>query len=991
MFFGFILTYLANADFCCTKPCDFAPLCTSYGLPENITTTKYILEDGTEVLNPDTWGFYELVIGNPIAPGDLLFLIPYFHYAVCTVGGFRNKQCEDDLKSNATLTKTYSGGLMFCNDTNLHFLGYQNNVTCTNNATAFCYCNLYTVSPQMRIYVNDVPKIVAQALNGWWTDMYFIPGNGTNPEFYNLNPNYKRSLASESSNGQYFVTYENFNIKVLVDERSIGSVAIIQKGNSKEVWMLQNLENNYQIPSTSRILSEPLNIVILKDNELVYQGSFEIVGRSECSSPDCTFCLEAFENIWGCWSPTQRKTLFIILIVVFLLLFSKFQNLVYNTIFFVKFVGYYIILCPLWILLSCLSTPFVKDSKMWATKVISCLYRYFLKPSNEIKEMREALVETGLGDPKPAEMDKFVNQEPKKVQRPNKTVMVVEDTAPLNDTKDTSGGFRRADPTRFFTVLCLISIITPGMCCDSGLFISANSTSCTRISATSETCQMSLQFLTTLDLYGKTCFTLVDSSNRTLGTGSLTYETFSETIPLLTSYFTSDWDLQSSSVRRCEGGGGCTTSICNSVVSNQDKTANNHFSNVNITNFPGRVYCTKTQESIFESFCVISGLGCLFGAYSLLPKLPVIKVMDRSTPVFQSTMLLSIIFSDGNRYQQRFSLTNTQTVLGFKATVIGNFLTSPTTFQYNKIAQRDAAFKLINAAPQNTPTKAMLGDIQATSASSLFSGGQQAFAYDSSIISSSFTSNRYVFTPSTHGADYFNNGRFLPAIIEGTYWSISSGNLVGIRSNAPAVAVKIETVGNYTLTRNIDLVCPSTGAPYTVTGCYTCPMGSLLTLKIKSTCMPGIIRFQVDNPKITLRTTSTYINITESSYPIYFDTSDKISDFKLTLIGNAGTPSISIHYVASDYVPVINSTVLPPQLSPDVSPNKDNSLTDNLSGFDSFLDFFITDIPNFFDDMFSGLSDWWVYLVVAIIAAAIIFLIIMRFMRPKQVMNYKLA
>jgi len=200
----------------------------------------------------------------------------------------------------------------------------------------------------------------------------------------------------------------------------------------------------------------------------------------------------------------------------------------------------------------------------------------------------------------------------------------------------------------------------------------------------------------------------------------------------------------------------------------------------------------------------------------------------------------------------------------------------------------------------------------------------------------------------------WTNAPGFPRIIDGNLFTCNSSSIIGdITADSPAVLVSISTLGTYNLVRNLNAVCPS-GSLVTAGGCRSCEESATAVVEIKSICLDGLISLNVSDPEIILLTTSINIDTNLRNITIYFKTAKKDNDFNLIFIpSNSDKANLVIRVVFKAYENfTLNYHYNEEGAAIDVTPDSSTG-SENKSTWESFLDFFTEDIPDFF----SGITD----------------------------------
>jgi hypothetical protein len=321
----------------------------------------------------------------------------------------------------------------------------------------------------------------------------------------------------------------------------------------------------------------------------------------------------------------------------------------------------------------------------------------------------------------------------------------------------------------------------------------------------------------------------------------------------------------------------------------------------------------------------------------------------------------------------------------FKMTILGSLVSSSLTeFGDNKVVQTQGQTKIMPACDPNVPQAYNLGDIQANFGSSFSTRDPSAFIYATDLFTEAEESKSEAYTFAEPGSNQLANYDALPQAFGGNIWyDTADGYLSSNISDAGALVVQLDTIGNFTFTRILDVVCPG-GELVSVSGCYDCDSGCSAILSLKSTCMPGVVMIQADESYIDINTISLVINNTLSEYYIFFVTSQGINNFNMIIIGTGENISIPITFTAVQSPDIDNRT----QTHSDHSYHSGDHDWSSWSGFKNGLgDFFKNDIGKFFDRIFKGLGKWWEYLIGAIIIIIIIFATLLLFPSFKNVIG----
>lgn len=478
--------------------------------------------------------------------------------------------------------------------------------------------------------------------------------------------------------------------------------------------------------------------------------------------------------------------------------------------------------------------------------------------------------------------------------------------------------------------LVLISS-TDALSCSTSPVIAVSNAICTQTSGTTESCSVS--YSSTLTINGPNqmiCLNLVDSAGKNIGVVNVTYVNRTDVATLTDQYVTARWQSSSQSAYGCYLNGWCSSSCPSQGTS---RTAFGF--SYSLQGWPGVSECRRSGAG-WANGCFYYDDGCVWDQYTL-------AYMDSAMTVAQPTTLsmtpyLSVSVQ-GNNTPSLFAQTSTSVTIGqLKIDVLGTFVGTTSLFGSNQVVYNSTKKYYGLASMKNAPTQQNVGDIQASSMSSLTTVGANAFIYDPNIVSKTDNSNSEQFFFKNPG---MNNIRFFstfPLTIGDSVWDFSSGSLRSSASNPGPLVFTLSTTSPVTMVRTRTVVCPE-GSLIQASGCFNCEVGSTVIVSLKSKCSAGTAIVTTDDPHITIGTRTLDLLNSASSFYITIYTTIQVNSFSLKISGETDFIYIPVSFAAVQNISnVRNDTTIPGDSSTSTTASSSGSLYYDFSSWGNFID-----------------------------------------------------
>jgi hypothetical protein len=642
---------------------------------------------------------------------------------------------------------------------------------------------------------------------------------------------------------------------------------------TKDGWSYQSafIEPNQvvRIDEMAKARSGRFEVKVICGNNVCHHSSIFVDFTRDCVIVDCIFCWEVYSSL-NCL-PFSYKV------------FAALITLLFMSLIIAILPCFWILIKTIWM---CLMFP------------KKCCWPYMNK---KIKEADKYIKKINISDENIENSREHERENRNYDDIYEKEVVVLKaDKSSDRRQQPSNSVFNRPNPNAFIYVVLLsyFIICASAITCSSSPPISVSSPSCVSTSASAESCTFTFSTTVTIPYPGaSSCLTFIDSQNKVLGNMNVTYINRTDIAYLTTSYYTGRWKPLSSSFHGCYQNGWCDDSCATATTRNMYG-----FSSL-IASWPGLTYCRRSCGCA-GCGCFFCDAGCVVSGYSLqyLDSAMAVSEINR----LSYTSYLSYAYSGT---VQTFAQSTSSVNIGpFKVDYIGSFSGDVQTYFGTKnVIFNSTSSYWGEASSLNSPTQQNIGDIQATSLTSLQSPTTTSFIFDPNIISSVSQDKSDNFYFSNPGMNNINLYPKFPAMIGGQLWTYTTGYIKSVAISPGPVVLTVTTQSPITLTRTKTTVCPK--ALYlSGSGCFSCDAGSTIIIKASSTCSPGLVLVSADVAYVSISTKSIDLLTTDKNFEIDLLTTNQINSFNIILASDGNTITIPVSFAAVENVTLRNDT-----------------------------------------------------------------------------------
>jgi len=682
------------------------------------------------------------------------------------------------------------------------------------------------------------------------------------------------------------VVADRDTVRITVDDIT-GLVVYV----NKDTWAHQSVINSQiytiSIPQIAKMRSGDFEIVVMRSNDRCHDSKHFVDYTINCQIIDCIYCWEVF---------------------------SSFNCLPFSYKAFAAFA----------MMLTTLSIVAMFPC-MWA--VIYLLWTFSMVPYKMV---------SGCIREKSRELNKKMKKYQDKTDCVEEEEVIKEEISEeVNNSDGTRSKVKRVRKGGmeylFLGLICLSIPVANSLSCTTSPVISVSSAVCTQNSGTTEACTVSYSSTVTIPAPNTMiCLNLVDSLGKNIGVVNLTYVNRTDVATLTNQYVTARWQSSTSSAYGCYNNGWCTSS-CPSLGSSRTAFGFSYA----LQGWPGVSECRRSGAG-WSNGCFYYDDGCVWDQYTLAY---LDSVMTVASPTSMSMTPFITLSVQGNSTVSTFGQTSSSLTIGsIKVDVLGTFVGSTSLFGSNSVIFNSTKSYWGLVSAKNAPTQQNIGDIQASSVSSLTTVGSSAFIYDPAIVSKIDNSNSEQFFFKNPGMNNIGYMSQFPLTIGDSVWSYSSGILRSAASNPGSLVLTISTTSPITMTRTRTVVCPE-GTFMQASGCYNCQTGATVMLSLRSKCSIGDAIITTDEPTITIGTRT--ISLTNSLQPFSLTiyTSKQVNSFNLKISGETDFIYVGVSFAAVQNISdVRNDTVVPPSSSSVSTASSAGSLYYDFGSWSGFID-----------------------------------------------------
>jgi len=767
--------------------------------------------------------------------------------------------------------------------------------------------------------------------------------------------NNKRSVKRDVSQYNADVSLDNHVLDIVITPSTLVMVHVTKHKFKQSFEMTQSFSQ--ALPEHLFLSSGYINVVIVKNGEIVKYIDLYVIGEKICRMKDCMMCWDAYSN-FKCM-PSSSKFVFVFMIIAICVMLLAFVPIV----FYIGAAIFQILYCPLKFCF--LVTKGILKSKMM--KDIS----FGLK--DKIKKTKEySLVEAEEGTSKKEEELSSTSQ------------------ALSNNNQKADQSAQRPRPFIVFkprnsSALLLVAFFFAigAHACTNGIFVPSTFNNCVRISETEETCSVVSQLTFSLqDIGASACFTIV-TNNTPIATIEVKF--VSERVRLITTadYITATHDGYFQSVRKCSEKSSCPEE-CDPYYPGKfvgsrytPPRDDGPIDDPKVTGWPGKTTCYRSAgDGCSWNGCQECGDPCVFSSYGLYVYNP--RTVTSISYQERDPKLMVIACPNGKDCQtSTISVKGTPTasVYGY-VTMIGSLQGQFIDFGNKKIIVEDkTSIHLKEACAVGAPVAGAVGDIQSDSIPRMMGGGFNAFQYAEDIVTRLDSKRSTTYTFKQAGSRQLDDSSKLPVVYSGNTWSLGEDGYIGADLKTTGAVLGIyQSSEELTFTRTINQICPRFSVK-NASGCYNCSSGSSVLISARSVCMPGLVIVSITEENPVLFTKSIALTNSLSDFVLQIATNQRQNKFTLTLASTIDAiekVSLTVEFTAIEYI-----EIQPPNNTENSNGTKDTGGGGDFSLSNIFKDPFKA-VGDFFKDMASGKLSWWLILafVVLIVIALIVIAVI---------------
>jgi hypothetical protein len=734
-------------------------------------------------------------------------------------------------------------------------------------------------------------------------------------------------------------------------------VVVARKFQWSHVYHCSYGQCSFKLPFDVSVNSGPILFTVVTGTESCGETRTHIVGTNLCRSSDCIFCQNAFEHM-KCLQPAEEFLLVFIFIMLFLMIVIMFPMIIFWTIWFIRM----LVCLPWtvsWMAMKVYTSPFAKDSrKKW-----DAAREYMVGKDRELLPATTTEVQ-----PEPV----------KKGGRSLPTWAIVGVVIALT-----------IDSTQAFMFPCSASSV-----------VAADYETCTTYGPMDEyrNCTMRNQMEITIPALGtSSCIDVyreTDAGNEVVATIEVTYLHAKDEIVTGGAYWTAEYSTSSCLISKLKskGSAGCTgSSVCGRVSTNERPITQD---------FGGDACLYRTENQYGCSWCSggSNDEGCAMWAYGITPISWRYQVRNMISQTLTPTIRINITDQLGVSTVEDLSITATQRNLGkYLVQALGNLNRNTINLAFSglKVVRREGSplAWIAPASPTNSPTRNMIGDIQAVSSAALvtgaFSTNVAEFIYAQDLITPQNNCPSpvtfVVSTPGIRQLSVLNDGIFpLPHLQSSDLWvwNPTTSKLTANVSAPPAVVVSLTLSDGLHFSIFSAIVCPQ----FTIvnaTGCSNCNQGFLIIIEAVSTCSGGPVDVSLNDNTYNLNTPVVTLTRSNAIYEIRGFTPFEETTFLLTLRNGEFSQSESVYIVTPSLAPNLTDSSGVTDCSNGATCVNSTKQTKSEWRKDlkpgGFADFFKSTIPDFFKGIFDGLGSGvmnFLMVVIMLVMVAIGFMLL---------------
>jgi len=692
---------------------------------------------------------------------------------ICKKNNVVNLECENRCL-NASTNLACSGDTVYCNDFN-----------CSVNYD--CYCSAIILNSTMYVSIND----------------YLVTGEFAirNVSLINNAEHVKHPLITSF--------LEDYFIRIITDTTPLECILV--KDTFSELIPLSQSPYEERLTDIATQTSGTLDLKCYYQGSLVHVNSFWVYGINKCAMVD-GFNYEAMYKNFKC-APNRYQFYFVLIHFGYVLIFLALCGGILAI--FVK--CFTCIVTPILVLLN-----FIKRKTTKSVKVTW----------DKIKEEDETSIQMDIAK---AKAESLVER-----RSPNAAPSWQTDLETVQGAKKDNMGvyIMKNNRRKYLYMFAFIALMLPlaiaNEVCDSVITLSTIENSCV-IAGRNKTCDFKPNVQLIFNNVRETACMDIMNGDEHMGQLRIKYKELIASYNLVNQYFTCDHYLTSTNVHRCAGQGNCVDTKCEDMSPHQ-KDLYGETTNEFIIGYPGLASCRKACGCA-ACGCISCNHGCVFSAYSVLPKGPCGTIYKPSNLQWHQMLEISFRQNFGNLTTVAIMENGFVNLGGIQFSIVGLF--QQTVYNFNEdYVLESGSYRLVRASRANFPEKRTIGDIQSVNAETMWSKSTTAFLYDSSSVITSWGSKSNTYSMESTGMQNAVFYPMLPLEREGEIWEINNMKLISNLTQSAKLVVNMKALITAQIVSEVNMICPIMEF-VEIEGCYSCSRVSTMKVRVHSKCETG--------------------------------------------------------------------------------------------------------------------------------------------------------
>jgi hypothetical protein len=404
-------------------------------------------------------------------------------------------------------------------------------------------------------------------------------------------------------------------------------------------------------------------------------------------------------------------------------------------------------------------------------------------------------------------------------------------------------------------IMCLLICVPAGAQsldgCNLHTSLTGFSTTCTFV-GTLVNCTLDGYISAAFENIGdKMCYSLADDSSTWLGDITMEYIAHSNRFETILEYFTSNWYPQVFTQKYCAetlifGSAYCNHGV-NDCLNNLQDPGRGEAIMGNSLLFPGESVCMDSCGCA-GCDCFSCDSACTYGRFAITPAPSVWKV--KSIETTGTSVPVVRVCANSPQTGWFCEEQNVDTIFGIFNGSIPVYVSSwqktvpsPNNQISVIIGVGDSTLTQEQTAPAGYPVSNQIGDIQATTAEAFTTGlTSDSFIFDPRLCVPILADGGILYDCALSGARIIQAGQTNILSLSNIYvCGLYQGEQVWCQGGfARPFTARIEFGGNVSASRVLTQICPEAEF-LSVTGCHSCNTGGYLTIRVRSTCLPGTV------------------------------------------------------------------------------------------------------------------------------------------------------